>query len=175
MNAPELKVDHIAALRVLIATGAVKGRVVEYSGADALEIINHLDSIAAAIADLTAKLDEAQGLIYAARLERNAAEDAEKELAEQLRTVKRQLAEAREVKPLVWNGKPSDFYMFADTDLGMYEIGVEYGDEWFCDFTAHRAGKPVRLSNCQDGPTAPQTVAQADYTARILFALKGTP
>ena len=41
-----------------------------------------------ALAALRARLDEAQGLIYAARLERNAAEDQEKELAEELRAVR---------------------------------------------------------------------------------------
>ncbi len=43
---------------------------------------------------LSAKLAEAQGLIYAARQERDAAEDQEKELAEELRKVKRKLSAA---------------------------------------------------------------------------------
>ena len=76
------------------------------------------------------------------------------------------------VKPLVWYGKPADFYMFADTAFGLYEIGVEHGDEWFSDFTDHKSGKPVRLSSWQDGSIAPQAAAQADYEARILSALE---
>ena len=42
----------------------------------------------AAVEALRKERDEAQGLIYAARLERNAAEDQEKELAEELRAVR---------------------------------------------------------------------------------------
>ena len=76
------------------------------------------------------------------------------------------------VKPLVWYGKPADFYMFADTAFGLYEIGVEHGDEWFSDFTDHKSGKLVRLSSWQDGSIAPQAAAQADYEARILSALE---
>lgn len=76
------------------------------------------------------------------------------------------------VKPLVWYGEPADFYMFADTAFGLYEIGVEHGDEWFSDFTDHKSGKPVRLSSWQDGSIAPQAAAQADYEARILSALE---
>ena len=76
------------------------------------------------------------------------------------------------VKPLVWYGKPADFYMFADTAFGLYEIGVEHGDEWFSDFTDHKSGKPVRLSSWQDGSIVPQDAAQADYEARILSALE---
>ena len=46
-----------------------------------------LDALAEVLR-LREELDEAQGLIYAARLERNAAEDQEKELAEELRAVR---------------------------------------------------------------------------------------
>ena len=101
---------------------------------------------------------------HEARLAAEAERDTLAAQVEALRAVK--------VKPLEWLGRPDDCYMFSDTDLGIYEIGVEYGDEWFCDFTSHRSGRPVRLSNCQDGPIAPQAAAQADYEARILTALE---
>jgi hypothetical protein len=59
-----------------------------------------------AVPALSARLAEAQALVYAARQERDAAEDQEKELAEELRTVKRRLAadaKAHEKEIAVWS------------------------------------------------------------------------
>ena len=76
------------------------------------------------------------------------------------------------VRPLIWEGSAKDFYLHATTQFGIYEISVEYGDEWFCDYCDHRTGRPVRLSGYKDGPVVPQSAAQADYDARIIAALK---
>lgn len=50
--------EHITALRVLIVSGAVRGRTVEYSGDDALAMTDHLNAIEAALAALRAELDK---------------------------------------------------------------------------------------------------------------------
>lgn len=88
-------------------------------------------------------------------------------------TIADRLADAGvEVKPLVFDGTADGFYLRADCPFGVYEIMVEYGDEWCCDFTDHFTGRSSRLSGVQDGPTVPIAAAQADYTARILTALQ---
>jgi hypothetical protein len=124
------------------------------------------------IADLERQLAEAQALIYAARKERDAAEDAEKELAGELRTVKRQLAEAREVKPLEWNGIGGDYAARAPTGFA----GVTYRAEKTWDIFCLVFSVPgMELGILGKFPTleAAKAAAQADFTARILSALKG--
>ena len=83
--------------------------------------------------------------------------------------------DAVRVKPLEWEGSAADFYLHVTTDAGLYEISVEYGDEWFCDYTDHRTGRPVRLSGCQDRPVAPQAAANKHNEARIMSALAALP
>ncbi len=75
------------------------------------------------------------------------------------------------VKGLVWEGSVQGCYLRAVTPYGIYEISVEYSDEWFCDFTSADERKIVRLSSTQDGPVVPQAAAEADYRARIAAAL----
>jgi hypothetical protein len=78
---------------------------------------------------------------------------------------------ARCVKPLAWEGSVVDCYLRADTPHGVYEVSLEYHDEWYCDFTASTGKKTSRLSGNQDGPFVPKTVAQAHYTENALAAL----
>lgn len=77
------------------------------------------------------------------------------------------------VKPLVWEGQPADCYMQANTMLGSYNVGVEYGDEWYCSFDPHGGGS-INVRSWLDGAHLAQAAAQADYEARILTALEPT-
>ena len=79
------------------------------------------------------------------------------------------------VKALEWEGSAEGFFMRALSPFGEYQVSVEYGDEWYSDFTGNADGRSIRLSGNQDGPVVPQAAAQADYEARILAALEVTP
>jgi hypothetical protein len=153
-------------------------RIAELEGQLASVLQREADTHArhdAKFAESERQLAEAQALIYAARQERNAAEDAEKELAEELMTVKRQLAEAREVKPLEWKEYPDQGFWRADTVIGEYSVGFD--DGWWAqlegvEFWNWETPEDPR---CYSGPNAGMLACQADFTARILSALKDTP
>ncbi len=74
-------------------------------------------------------------------------------------------------KPLAWDGSAGQCYLRAITPFGVYWISVEYGDEWYCDYTDNDSGRSKRLSGNQDGPVVPQAAAEADYRAKIAAAL----
>ena len=94
-----------------------------------------LDALAEVLR-LREELDEAQGLIYAARLERNAAEDQEKELAEELRAVRADrdaaLARVEKLRHQITEASDQDFiwgalgnmHYYADTTLDDYASAV---------------------------------------------------
>ena len=74
------------------------------------------------------------------------------------------------VKPLEWEGKPSDCYMQAETILGHYRIYVQYRDEWTCDFEPS-SGRPVNVRCWATTPDDCKAAAQADHDVRIRAAL----
>ena len=78
------------------------------------------------------------------------------------------------VKPLEWEGKPSDCYMQAETILGHYRIYVQYSDEWTCDFEPS-SGRPVNVRCWATTPDDCKAAAQADHDARIRAALSASP
>lgn len=76
------------------------------------------------------------------------------------------------VKPLVWEGSILGCYLRATSPFGVYEISVEYGDEWYGDFTAKDTRRSIRLSGNQDDPVVPQAAAEADHIARVCAILE---
>lgn len=75
------------------------------------------------------------------------------------------------VKPLVWEGRERDCYMMAICPFGVYEICVDYGDEWYCDFSGHADARSRRICQYKDSPADPQAAAQSDYAARALASI----
>lgn len=90
------------------------------------------------------------------------------QLRAQIADLQRQLAEAREVKPLEW------FEVEKSRHGGKYTADgytVRYIEGlWLLDF-AGQSRSVWRFPTLE----AAKSAAQADYTARILSALKGTP
>lgn len=76
------------------------------------------------------------------------------------------------VKDLVWVGFKSDCHVYADTNLGAYEITLAYEDEWTATYDAHKDSLSEKNISFGYSFEERKAEAQEHYNNLILSALE---